>query len=223
MGEMINDEERAGRREPWVGVGGPRMGGCEGRLGHGAHTQSSGAPCSGRGLPGSALWGLPPPLVPSAVLGFTGDDPSSLALPCSGKTGLQKAPWTWRPELALHVRVACPLAGAPAEGRVERHSHVACGRWFQKEKAHRCALVIMLLGASQRVLLSCKRREKLLLHTRHRALFVGREVGRGGRSMSRSVQGHAVWSCSACLGVPPARVSISFCLTSLVSSTALST
>ena len=46
MGEKINDEERAGGREPWVGVGGPWMGGCEGRLGCGAHTQSSGAPCS---------------------------------------------------------------------------------------------------------------------------------------------------------------------------------
>ena len=30
MGEMINDEERAGGREPWVGVGGPWMEGVRG-------------------------------------------------------------------------------------------------------------------------------------------------------------------------------------------------
>lgn len=35
MGEMINGEERSGGREPWVGMGGPQMGGCEGTLGYG--------------------------------------------------------------------------------------------------------------------------------------------------------------------------------------------
>lgn len=128
MGEMINDEERAGGREPWVGVGGPWMGECEGRLGCGAHTQSSGAPCLGGMLPGSALWGLPPSLVPSAVLGFAADDPASLAPPCSGEAGLEKVPWTWRPELSLHVCVARPRVGAPAGGRMERPRHVAYGR-----------------------------------------------------------------------------------------------
>lgn len=130
---MVNDEERAGGREPWVGVVGLGWGGVRGGWVT-VHTPRAQVPPArvGGGAPGSALWGLPPPLVPSAVLGFAGDDPSSLALPRSGKTGLQKVPWTWRPELALHVRVACPRVGAPAEGRVEWHSHVAYGRWFPK-------------------------------------------------------------------------------------------
>ena len=103
-----------------------------------------------------------------------------------------------------------PSGRGPAEGRVERRSHVAYGRWLPKGEST-SALWLSCFWSLVRESSSCKRREKLLLHTGHRG------PDRGPRGGQRWEEDWCPVLCSVtlfCPGlltwVPPARVRISF-------------
>ena len=121
---------------------------------------------------------------------------------------------TLQPHEPQHARPPClcspPSGRGPAEGRVERRSHVAYGRWLPKGEST-SALWLSCFWSLVRESSSCKRREKLLLHTGHRG------PDRGPRGGQRWEEDWCPVLCSVtlfCPGlltwVPPARVRISF-------------